>query len=522
MTGLLGPAAAKRREVMGPESALPFPFPPAYPLLAPSCSPPHSNRRLPMWSLLLLLGLLLAGAAPVAGQHLDAATRAAIDSVFAPHDGTAGPGCAVGVVQRGVPVYTRGYGMGNLDHGVPLGPRSVFYLASVSKQFAAAAVVIAEHEGLLSLDDPVRRYIPEFPDYGAPVTVRHLVHHTGGVRDYLTLMSLAGRPLENVLTDEEMLALITRQRALNFSPGSDFLYSNSGYVLLAEIVKRATGRSLRDYTEEKIFRPLGMTSTHFHDDAREVVPNRVFSYQPGPDGRWQTSYLMHFDKVGDGGLYSSVEDLARWDAAFLDDRLGVPGFADRMYERGLLDSGDTIAYARGLTVERRRGLTRVAHGGSLMAFRTMIARYPDHATTVITLCNAAQANPTRLSMAVEDLVLGGAFPEPAPAITGVTQPQPTPATAHGEGVAVPAATLDGLAGSYRSVELDATWTLARDGDSLQILHPSGTPRPLQAREEMVLTGAGGLVLTFRRSGSEVTGFTLEAGRVRNLEFERIR
>jgi CubicO group peptidase (beta-lactamase class C family) len=475
--------------------------------------------RIPRLPALLLL---VAGATPMQGQQLDPAARSAIDSVFAPHDGTAGPGCVLGVVRDGALAYARGYGMGNLDHGIPLHPRSVFYLASVSKQFAAAAVLMAEHQGFLSLDDPIQQHIPEFPDYGTPLTVRHLLHHTGGVRDYLTLMALAGRPLENLLSDGEMLDLITRQRELNFRPGSDFLYSNSGYVLLAEIVKRATGRSLRAYADDTLFRPLGMTSTHFHDDAGEVVGDRVFSYAPGPGGSWRTQYLMNFDKVGDGGLYSSVEDLARWDAAFHDDRLGIPRFAERMYERGVLDSGDTIAYARGLTVEPRRGLPRVAHGGSLMGFRTMIARYPGQATTVITLCNAAHANPGRLSMAVEDLVLEGAFPEPAPTAAGGTQPQAPSATAPGGGVTVPVATLDALAGSYRSEELDATWTLERDGDALRLLHPSGTPRPLQPREDLVFTGVGGLVLTFRRSGTEVTGFTLEAGRVRNLGFERVR
>jgi CubicO group peptidase (beta-lactamase class C family) len=474
-------------------------------------------------ALLLFFGLLaLPGATPAGGQQLDAATRSAIDSIFAAHDGTAGPGCAVGVVRGGDLVYSRGYGMGNLDHGIPLTPRSVFYLASVSKQFAAAAVVLAEHQGFLSLDDPIQRHIPEFPDYGAPLTVRHLVHHTGGVRDYLTLMALAGRPLENVLSDGEMLDLITRQRELNFRPGSDFLYSNSGYVLLAEIVKRATGRSLRAYADEAMFRPLGMTSTHFHDDAGEVVANRVFSYSPGPDGTWRTQYLMNFDKVGDGGLYSSVEDLARWDAAFYEDRLGVPGFAERMYQRGVLDSGDTIVYAGGLTVDRRRGLTRVAHSGGLMAFRTLIARYPDHATTVITLCNAGHANPGRLSTAVEDRVLGSAFPEPAPVAGGAAQAPATAAgEAEGERVTPSVATLEAVAGSYRSEELDATWTLERDGDTLQLLHPSGPPRPLQPRGELVFAGPGGLVLTFGTTDGAVTGFTLEAGRVRNLGFERV-
>ena len=247
-------------------------------------STPNVKRTLHNVILTLLVASLFIPQTTLS-QQLAPDTRDRIDAVFAEYDRTDGPGCAVGVARAGTLVYGRGYGMGQMDHGIPLSERSVFYLASVAKQFAAAAVVIAAHEGHLSLDDEVRRHIPEFPDYGqGAVTVRHLVHHTGGVRDYLTLMSLAGTPYENILTDEAMLGLITRQKELNFAPGSEHLYSNSGYVLMAEIVKRATGRSLREYADEKIFRPLGMTGTHFHDDRTHIVRDRVFSYDPGPDG----------------------------------------------------------------------------------------------------------------------------------------------------------------------------------------------------------------------------------------------
>ena len=272
----------------------------------------------PMRMVLVLL-VVLGAATPVRGFQVDSDLRQRIDEVFSEYDRTNGPGCAVGLVQDGLLAYARGYGIGQMDHAVPLDETSVFYLASVSKQFTAAAVLIAEHEGYLALDDDIRTHIPEFPDYGVPVTVRQLLHPTGGVRDYLTLMSRAGTPYENILTDESMLGLIARQKELNFEPGSEHLYSNSGYVLLAEIVKRATGRSLREYAHQKIFQPLAMTNTHFHDDRTQIVKNRVFSYDPGPDGSWRTNYLMNFDKVGDGGLYSSVEDLARWDAAFYAD-----------------------------------------------------------------------------------------------------------------------------------------------------------------------------------------------------------
>ena len=443
--------------------------------------------------------------------------RREIAEVFSDYDRTDGPGCAVGVTQEGQLVYSRGFGIGTLDHGISLSDSSVFYLASVSKQFTAAAILLADYEGLLDLDDPVRNHIPEFPDYGRVVTVRHLLHHTSGVRDYLTLMALAGIPNENVLTDQAMLGLITRQRELNFNPGSEFLYSNSGYVLLAEIVKRATGQSLRDYAREKIFQPLGMNSTHFHDDRTEVVPGRVFSYDPRADGSWRTNYLMNFDKVGDGGLYSSVQDLARWDRAFYEDLLGVPGFSERMYTRGILSNGDTIPYARGLGVSPRRGLPRVSHGGGLMAFRTMIARYPEQKTSVITLCNVGTANSGRLSVAVEDAVLRGVFPEPAEVSNRAAEPN---ATGPGE-ITIPESTVRGLAGSYRSSELSSTWVFEAQGSDLILHHPNGDTTTLRSHGEMLFPSRDAQI-QFVREAEEVVAFVLDAGRVRNIRFDRVR
>ncbi len=479
---------------------------------------------------LLLLAPQPAPALQLAAQTSAAETSQAIDGVFAEYDRTSGPGCAVGVAEAGRLIFARGYGIGQMDHRIPLSGESVFYLASVSKQFAAAAILIAEHEGDLSLDDPVSAHIPEFPAYAqGAVTIRHLVHHTGGVRDYLTLMRLAGTPYENILTDEDMLGLITRQRELNFVPGTEHLYSNSGYVLLAEIVRRATGRSLREYADEKMFRPLGMSNTHFHDDRFQVVPGRVFSYdppadgdpRPGTQGGWRTSYLIDFDKVGDGGLYSSVEDLAKWDRAFYEDVLGVPGFAERMYRRGVLAGGDTIAYARGLSVGERRGLARVSHGGGFMAFRTMIARYPEQRTTVITLCNVGTAQPGALSAAVEDIVLADAFTEAPEERVAPAAPAGGPGAAAAPSFAVSETAVEALAGTYHSPELDATWRLEADGTRLLLHHPRGDTETLTARREGVF-GSGGIEFAFEREreGGRGVAFLLAAGRVRNLRFER--
>src|SRR4051812_2885249 len=214
--------------------------------------------------------------APAAAQ---APRNPAIDRVFAEWDKPTTPGCALGVVQDGRMVYERGYGMANLDYDIPNGPGMVYYIGSDSKQFTAAAVALLALRGQLSLDDDIRKYFPELPDYGTLIRVRHLIHHTSGIRDIYTLMSLRGDRLEDVFPDSEALALIFRQKGLAFTPGSAYSYSNSGYFLLAQLVKRVSGRSLREFTDAEFFQPLGMTSTHFHDDPGHVMKNRAMSYE---------------------------------------------------------------------------------------------------------------------------------------------------------------------------------------------------------------------------------------------------
>ena len=472
---------------------------------------PNSKSLCTVLTAWVLLGI----AVPAHTQALDLKKKLSIDAVFAEYEGTGNPGCAVGVVQQGQLAYSRGYGVGQLDHSIPISPRSVFYLASVAKQFAAAAIVIAEYEELLEFDDDIRTYIPEFPDYGHTVTIRHLLHHTSGIRDYLALMQMAGTPLENILTDADMLDLISRQNELNFAPGSEYLYSNSGYILLAEIINRASGRSLREYAQEKIFGPLGMDDSHFHDDRTHVVAGRVFSYNANPDGSWRTNYLMNFDKVGDGGLYSTVEDLARWDAAFYDDRLGIPDFAERMYAQGSLNDGTTISYAMGLNVSERQGRRQISHGGGLMAFRTMISRYPDQQTSVITLCNDGSADSGRLSAAVEDILLEAEFKEPVALTRQPAQrpASPEPATTGAE------PDLAAFAGTYYSSELDSTWVLEARQGFLELNHPNGSTMEFIAREGNLFS-AGPIELYFERSNSNSMAFTLRAGRVRNILFTR--
>jgi CubicO group peptidase (beta-lactamase class C family) len=330
-----------------------------------------------------------------------------VDQVFAAYDKPDSPGCALGVVRDGEFVYKKGYGEGSLELSVPLTPESVFYMGSVSKQFTAASVVLAAEQGYLSLDDDVRKYVPEIPSYGKPITLREMLHHTSGFRDILGLLLLAGRNFEDIHPTPELLDLLSRQKALNYQPGEEFLYSNTNFFLFSVIIKRATGKPLSQFAEENIFKPLGMTHTRFYDDHSVVVPGRVPAYEPLPNGGFRVDWSTNFDKIGDGGLMSSVEDLLLWDRNFYADKLGKGTLLREIQTPGVLNSGKKIEYALGLFISTYRGLPIVEHGGALFGYRTELLRFPQQKFSVITLCNVGTSNPSHLSYEVADLYLGG-------------------------------------------------------------------------------------------------------------------
>jgi len=339
-----------------------------------------------------------------------------VDSLFADVDNTASPGCAVGVVRNGALVYARGYGMANLDEGIALSPSSAFYIASTSKQFTAASVLLLAAEGKLSLDDDVRKYIPELPNYGTPITIHNLISHTSGIRDYLGLLGLGAGRAENVMSDDDIIALIARQKSLNFKPGSEYSYSNSGYFLLGQIVKRVTGTSLAAYAESHIFRPLGMTHTQFHDDRLKTIPHRVIGYDQTRSG-FAIDYYGNFQGVGDGGLWTTVEDLARWDNNFYNPVVGGPALLQQQLTRGRLTNGDSLTYASGLMLGQFRGRPTVSHGGAFMGYRTELLRLPEQRLSVICLCNLSRMNPSVLAQRVADVFLASELTPPSAATT---------------------------------------------------------------------------------------------------------
>ena len=359
------------------------------------------------FALLALAAVAISPAAMAQAPSTDTTARA-VDRVFDAWRGTDGPGCALGVSRNGRLAYEHGYGMANLETGTPVTPRSIFHVASVSKQFTAAAIMLLVREGKLSLDDDIRKYIPEIPDYGSRITIRHLLNHTSGLRDQWDLLILSrGRFEENRITEADVMDIVPRQKALNFTPGTEYVYSNTGYTLSAVIVKRVSGKSLREFADERLFKPLGMTSTHFHDDYTMVVPGRTSAYAPRGNG-WRVS-IPNYDTYGATSLFTTVGDLLKWEANFDSPVVGDRVMLMQMEASGRLTSGDSTGYGLGLATGRYRGARFVEHGGADAGYRTVATRFPEHGLAVVVLCNAATANPTALARGVADVYLAGAL-----------------------------------------------------------------------------------------------------------------
>ncbi|MBD0319170.1 MAG: beta-lactamase family protein, partial [Gemmatimonadetes bacterium] len=376
---------------------------------------------------LLALLLLVPSAAQAQGE------AARVDSIFARFGAPGSPGCAVAVGRDGAPLLARAYGMADLEHDVPNTPETVFEAGSVSKQFTAAAVVLLAQQGKLGLDDEARKYVPELPVYQKPITIRHLLNHTSGLRDWGTVVEVAGWPRgSRAHTHAHVLDVVSRQKSLNFAPGAEYLYSNTGYNLLAIIAERVSGEKFADFTRRTLFQPLGMTRTRWRSDYTEVVKGRAVAYDTA-GGAFHMA--MPFEDVhGNGGLLTTVGDLLTWNEALTHGRVGAAGFSDELQRRGVLTGGRRIQYAHGLVVSEYRGVPEVSHSGATAGYRAYLARYPAQKLSVALLCNSATASPVALGYQVADVFLAGHTRDPQAAAP----------------VALTAAELSERAGMYRN------------------------------------------------------------------------
>jgi CubicO group peptidase (beta-lactamase class C family) len=424
-------------------------------------------------ALVALLGAPRRSAAQYVVGTRDSLTARA-DSVFYGFDRIDSPGCAVGVYRDGEILYARGYGMANLELGVPVTPRTVFDIGSISKQFTATAILLLAQEGKLSLEDDVRRYVPEMPPYASGVTIRNLLNHTSGIRDYLTLMGLAGRAFDGVADTVDYLRLITRSTRTNFPPGTRYLYSNSGFALLGQIVYRVSGQSLAAFLRTRVLDPLGMRDSRSLDDHTAIISNRAQGYAPRPGG-FRIAMSAVDGTGGAGSMHTTVEDFARWDRNWDSATVGGRALVDSLQVRGRLKNDSIISYALGVIVGTWRGLRTVSHGGSWEGYRAHFVRFPDQHLSVATFCNLAGSGPDTLALEVAAVYLGARM---GPDTLGAWESALTSASE----VPVPPERLRAFAGAWRNADQGIVRLTRLDGDSLTL----ATERP----GRLVPIGAG--------------------------------
>ena len=443
--------------------------------------------------------------------------EAKVNQLFAEWNRPDFPGAAVAVTRDGEIIYKNGYGMANLEYDIPITPTTIFDIASVSKQFAAFAIVTLSHQGKLSIDDDIRTHLSDVPNFGSTITIRHLLHHTSGLRDWVQVLSIAGDLMDDVISFKHILKMARHQKALNFEPGTAYLYSNTGYNLLAEIVETVTRNSFREWTDTHIFKPLGMTNSHFHDDYEMILKNRAYPYQAVENGGFKHA-VNNTTALGSSSLYSTVEDLAKWILNFDNTRIGEQIVIDQMHERGVLNNGEQINYALGLNIGEYRGLKTVGHSGSWRGFRSHLIRFPDQKFGVVILCNLNTFNPLGLTEKVADIYLADVL---GPKEVSESEKTKEPAE-ETESEPLTSEKLAEFEGDYYTEELDTTYTIRARGDGLVAQH--------RRHDDILLTYAGDHFfgdawffpeIHFTRDDTgRVVGFELTGNRVRNLHFEK--
>lgn len=436
-----------------------------------------------------------------------------VDQVFAEFTSET-PGCAVAIDRSGEIQYQVAYGIGDFEQNIPLSSTSVFYAASVSKQVVAMAALLLEQDGLIDLDADIHIYIPEFKDYGKPMTVRNILHHTSGIRDYFNLFELAGTLDGMVITEDKIMTMLARQQNLNFDPGDQWAYSNSAYFLISQIVKRVADRTLDDYAQQRIFTPLGMTSTRFQHNHLRPIENKAHGHSLQDNGEWFIADSL-LDVVGSGGMYTNVIDLIKWDRNFYDNILGTgQDMIDEMQTSATLNNGDKTDYGLALDLKPYRGLKRASHGGTLVGYRAMLQRFPDQQFSVALLCNNGTVNSQQLANAVSDIYLEEAFIEPAPAAQQ-TDSNDSPYQLD-DGV-----TLVGYTGNYYNDEVENSLIVSEEENGIFIDDFFNEPVMAPVRADVFASQSGNMELVFDRdTDGNISGMTYNGTRVMRVRFIR--
>lgn len=479
----------------------------------------------------MLLGMVLAPGCT--NYDESAAYRGAggdnpvVDQIFAHRDAAHAPGCALAVARGGKLVYSRGYGYANLDYDIPITPRTVFDVASVTKQFTAALLSMLVLDGKVSLDDDVRKWLPELPEFDTPITLRHMLHHTSGLRDYLNLFPLAGRDDYFPITHEQILDMMSRQRSLVFPPGERYLYSNTAYMLLAIVIERVSGESFGELATSRIFNPVGMQGSRMYENRETVIPRRATGYDTDAGGSSRIVHNYNFDIAGDGQLYTTVEDLLRWDHYLHGE--DVAPIRSMMLQEGTLNDGEPIGYALGIVLDSYRGLRTLGHSGSSWGFRSQLVRFIGPALSIAVACNADGARPGLLANRVADYFLADQFAAHAENVETATVQQEADQAKND--LHLNEAQLADFVGGYFSPELDATYRFALRKGALTVrieqeppmaMTPVGTNQFEFDFRPRGWSEAQRVELAFvRDERGTISGFELSAGSERGIVFGKL-
>lgn len=454
----------------------------------------------------LLLVLLIVGARSGLAQE-DCTNR--LDEIFKPWSQPGSPGAAVAVIQHGKLVFEKGYGLANLEYDILVTPHTIYHVASVSKQFTAMALVLLENDSKLSLDDDVHKYLPELPDYEHPVTLRQLLQHTSGIRDQWQTLGLAGWRLDDVITQEQILRVLFRQRELNFVPGTRHLYSNGGYTLAAEVVARVSGKPFPVFCQERIFGPLGMTDTHFHDDHRRIVRDRAYSYEANGSG--YEACPLNYANAGATSLFTTPSDLVRWLDNFREPKVGGRVAVERLQEPAVLADGKKPGYALGLSIGNDRGQKTISHGGGDAGYRSFVLWFPETELGVAVVSGLASFDSGGTAHKVAQVFLGE---KPA---REDAKPSPPSSPEPRQYITLPPSALDQYVGHYK-LEVGLETDVRRQGGKLmaqvpgadpQELHPLGTNRFYLEQPggevEFLPQKEGPLRMKFTQEGTTING-----------------
>lgn len=462
-----------------------------------------------------------------ATQPSDDESAKKVDAFLSQWDRKDMPGCAVGVVKDGRLVYKRGFGMANLDYDVPNTPSTRFNLASVSKPFTAFSIALLAQQGKLSLDDDIRKYVPEMPKYDETVTIRHLIHHTSGIREYEALVFFGGLGPDNAYSPKTILNMLARQKGLSFKPGAKYQYSNSGYFLLGLIVERVSGKSLRAFAEENIFKPLGMNNTLYFDNRFEVIKNRASGYMVGPDKSIRARSSL-YDLVGAGGVLTTVEDLSLWVQNFYEPKVGNRELIQLLTTPGTLNSGEKQSYAFGFWRGKYKELPTIRHSGNMFGYRAQILSFPEQNFTVIALSNNMAILPSVIVDKLADIYLEGQLKPDVPGSKKVAETI-APPEKEVPPVKPPFDSPQQLSeyeGTYYSEEFDADYKISLRGKNLVLKVSDNLEPQLSAAYADVFTTAGGQInLSFSRDDKgKIAGFVFNSAvddrEVKGVTFKR--